>query len=115
MSRESDRNQSDAAAAIDEVLIAETAAREAMEACRQAAERVLEAAREDARRIGRVANQRVSKLHARCDQRVAAKINALREAAGNLASDAALDTDDLGRLEQAVARLAARMTRPGHG
>lgn len=115
MSHQIDPNKSDAAAAIDEVLVAETAAREAMEACRQEAESVLDAAREDARRIARVANQRVSKLHARCDQLVAERIDEIRGAAGDDPARAALDAGDREKLAAAVERLAARLTRPSDG
>jgi vacuolar-type H+-ATPase subunit H len=115
MSQQIDPHKSDAAAAIDEVLVAETAAREAMEACRQEAESILEAAREDVRRIARLANQRVSKLHARCDRLMAERIEEIRRAAGQDAVAAELDTADRERLADAVTRLAARMTRPGHG
>lgn len=115
MSQQIDPNKSDAAAAIDEVLVAETAAREAMEACRQQAESVLEAARDDARRIARIANQRVSRLHARCDQLVADRINEIRRAAGEDAVRAELNAADREELAAAVERLAARMTRPSDG
>lgn len=115
MSHQIDPNKSDAAAAIDEVLVAETAAREAMEACRREAEGILEAAREDARRIARLANQRVSKLHARCDRLVTDRIDEIRRAGGEDVLRAELDAADRERLADAVARLAARLTRPDHG
>jgi vacuolar-type H+-ATPase subunit H len=108
-------SQSDAAAAIDEVLGAETAAREAMETCRKEAEAVLEAAREDARRIARTASARVSKLHTRCDQLVNARITEIREAAEQEAVRTELNAADREMLAKAVARLAARLTRPANG
>lgn len=115
MSDQINPNQSDAATAIDEVLLAEAAAREAMEACRQEAESVLDAAREKVRRIARIANQRVSKLHARCDQLVADRINEIRRAAGEDAVRAELNAADREQLAATVARLAARLTRPNDG
>jgi vacuolar-type H+-ATPase subunit H len=106
---------SDAAAAIDEVLVAESAARQAMEACRQEAEGILAAAREDARRIARIANARVSKLHTRCDELVGTRVKEIRAAARKDAVRTELDASDRETLARAVQRLAARMTRPGHG
>lgn len=115
MSQAIDPSKSDAAAAIDEVLVAETAVREAMEACRQEADRVLDAAREDARRIARNASQRASRLHARCNQLVARQIEGIRRAAGIDAPRTELNAEDRERLAAAVARLAARLTRPSDG
>jgi vacuolar-type H+-ATPase subunit H len=115
MSKNMNQTHSDAAAAIDEVLVAETAAREAMQACRKEAEDILEAAREDARRIGRLANGRVSKLHARCSELVTARVNAIRAAAHDDAVRTELNDADRELLAQAVDRLAARLTRPGNG
>ena len=105
----------DAATAIDEVLVAETAARQAMEACSQEAEAILEAAREDARRINRIATARVTRLHTRCDQLVTGRVEALRAAAREDAVRTELDAADRKLLATAVDRLAARMTRPVHG
>ena len=105
----------DAATAIDEVLVAETAARQAMEACSQEAEAILEAAREDARRINRIATTRVTPLHTRCDQLLTGRVEALRAAARADAVRTELDSADRKLLATAVERLAARMTRPGHG
>ncbi|NGX17058.1 hypothetical protein [Wenzhouxiangella sp. XN24] len=112
MSRQNDSPKSEAATAIDEVLVAETAARQAMEACREAAEQCLEAAREDARRINRRANQRVSRLHAHCDAIVEARIGKIRAAASEEAVRTELNAADRDMLAQAVDRLAARLTRP---
>lgn len=114
----SERNRptsSDAAAAIDEVLLAESAARQATQACRQEAESILEAAREDARRINRIANARVTKLHTHCDALVRQRIEAIRAAARVEAVRTELNTADRDMLRQAVERLAARLTRPGDG
>jgi vacuolar-type H+-ATPase subunit H len=102
---------SDAAAAIDEVLVAETAAREAMEACRREAEDILEAAREEARHINRRATARITRLHARCNELVAARIAALRAAAREEAIRGDLNAADRDLLARAVDRLAARLTR----
>lgn len=114
----SERNRpqsSDAAAAIDEVLLAESAARQATAACREEAESILEAAREDARRITRISNQRVSKLHANCDLLARQRIEATRARAHQDAVRTELDAADREMLKQAVARLAARLTRPADG
>ena len=105
----------DAAAAIDDVLVAETAAKQAIEACRKEAEAIVEAAREDARRIGRLANARVSKIHARCDELVAEKIRQVRETAREEAVRTELNDADRKLLSQAVESLAVRLTRPGDG
>jgi hypothetical protein len=106
---------SDAAAAIDEVLVAETAAREAMEACRKEAEDILEAARELARHTNRRTTARITRLHARCDELVVARIAALRAAAREEAVRSELNATDRDRLARAVDRLAARLTRPTDG
>jgi vacuolar-type H+-ATPase subunit H len=108
-------SKADAAAAIDQVLAAETAAREAMEACRKEAEAILEAARDDARAIGRRANERISRLHARCDELVRSRVAELRAQASPEAVRTRLDAADRELLAQAVERLAARLTRPGNG
>jgi vacuolar-type H+-ATPase subunit H len=115
MSERTRPSSSDAAAAIDEVLLAESAARQATEACRQEAERILEAAREDARRITRIANQRVTRLHNHCDGLVRERIDAIRASAGEDAVRTELNAADREMLGQAVARLAARLTRPADG
>ena len=115
MSENTRPRTSEAAAAIDEVLLAESAARQAMEACREEAEAILEAAREDARRINRIANARVSKLHSRCNQLVHARISEIRKAAGEDAARSELNDADRETLTQAVERLATRLTRPDDG
>lgn len=105
----------DAAAAIDEILVAETAARRAMEACRGEAEEILEAAREDARHINRRANLRITRLHNRCSELVAASIADIHAQAGVDAFRDELDDRDRELLARAVNRLATRLTWPGHG
>jgi vacuolar-type H+-ATPase subunit H len=115
MSERTRPTSSDAAAAIDEVLLAESAARQATEACRQEAESILEAAREDARRITRIANQRVTRLHNNCDGLVRERIDAIRANARKESIRTELDAADRDMLKQAVDRLAARLTRPGDG
>lgn len=115
MSDQISPRKADAAAAIDEVLVAETAARQAMEACHKEAEDTLEAAREDARRINRIATARVTRLHTRCDELVQARVAGMRAAAGEDAVRTELDATDREMLAQAVDRLAARLTRPGNG
>ncbi len=108
-------SKADAAAAIDEVLAAETAAREAMEACRNEAEEILEAAREDVRRINRLASARISRLHARCDMLAQSRVVEIRQQAREEALRTELDAADREVLARAVERLAARLTRPGNG
>jgi len=115
MSENTRPRTSEAAAAIDEVLLAESAARQAMAACREEAEAILEAAREDARRINRIANARVTKLHSHCNQLVHGRISEIRKAADEAAVRTELDDADRQMLTQAVERLAARLTRPGDG
>lgn len=115
MSDKNSPNKADAAAAIDEVLVAETAARQAMEACRKEAEDVLEAARENAREIARIANARVSKLHSRCDALLTTRVAEIRATATEEAVRTELNDADRDLLAKAVDRLAARLTRPGHG
>jgi vacuolar-type H+-ATPase subunit H len=108
-------NKPDAAAAIDEVLVAESAARQAMEACSKEAEEILAAAREDARRINRLATGRVTKLHSRCNELVASRVAEVRAAAHEDAVRTELNGADREMLAMAAERLAARMTRPGNG
>lgn len=115
MSNSSHAGKADAAAAIDQVLVAETAARQAMEACRKEAEEILEAAREDARRIARRASERASSLHARCDVQVQRQIAGIHEQARNDAARAELNDADRETLAKAVESLAARLTCAGHG
>lgn len=105
-------NPSGAAQAIDEVLAAETAAHEAMEASHQQAEELLEAAREDARRINRIANQRASRLSTRCDALVEQRIVELRAAAVREAVRSELNDADHQQLKRAIERLATRLTQP---
>lgn len=115
MSDKPSPNKSDAAAAIDEVLVAETAARQAMEACRNEAEKLLEAAREDARRITRRTTERITRLHANCNELLTDRSAKIRATARDDAVRTELDSTDREMLAQAVDRLAARMTRPGNG
>jgi vacuolar-type H+-ATPase subunit H len=115
MSNHRSPSKADAAAAIDEVLVAETAARQAMDACTNEAEEILEAAREDARRINRLATARVTKLHARCDELVNTRIAEIRAAARDGAVRTELNAADREMLAGAVDRLAARLTRRGDG
>jgi vacuolar-type H+-ATPase subunit H len=105
----------EAARAMEEVLAAERAAREAIEACRTSAESTLEAAREDARRITRRATSRITRLHARCEQIAAARIAELREELNRDPPHIVPDAADLASLEAAAARLAARLTGNGRG
>jgi vacuolar-type H+-ATPase subunit H len=115
MSKSPSNTMPDAAAAIDEILVAETAARRAMEACRGEAEDILEAAREDARRINRRTTQRITRLHNRCSELVATAIANIHTEAGAEAFRGALDDHDREVLARAVNRLATRLTWPGHG
>jgi vacuolar-type H+-ATPase subunit H len=111
----SSRTMPDAAAAIDEILVAETVARQAMEACRGEAEEILEAAREDARRINRRATERITRLHNRCSELVAAAIADIHSEARVNGVRGELDDEDRALLAQAVNRLAMGLTWPGHG
>lgn len=104
--------KADAARAMDDVLAAEAAARQAMDACRKEAEELLEAAREDARRITRLATERITRLHSRCDQLAQTRIAALQDENKRAAPRAGLDVSDRVMLEQAARRLAARLTQP---
>lgn len=115
MSNHSSPNKADAAAAIDEVLVAETVARQAMEACSLEAEQLLDAAREDARGINRLATRRVTRLHLRCDELVKSRVAEMRAAARKDAVRTELNAADREILARAVERLAARMTRPANG
>lgn len=108
-------SSSDAAAAIDDVLAAESAARQATEACRKTAEDTLEAAREDARRIRRRANRRLSRLHKHCDRLVRDRVEEVRAAARKDAVRTELNAADREMLARAVEGLARRLTRSGDG
>jgi vacuolar-type H+-ATPase subunit H len=99
------------AIAIDRVLEAEADARQAMQDCDQQAEQIIEAAREDARRIARRANQRAAGLNERCDRLIADKARALREQAQKDRAAEELDPSEVARVDEAVSRVAARLTR----
>ena len=115
MSERNRPHSSDAAAAIDEVLLAESATRQATQACREEAERTLEAAREDARHINRIANARITKMHNHCDLLMRDRIESIRATARQEAVRTELNAADREMLKQAVNRLAARLTRPADG
>ncbi len=99
-----------AAMAIDRVLSAEAEARQAMQDCNEQAEQIVEAAREDARKILRTANQRAGGLHERCDRLIEEEVRTLREQASQHRSSDELEPSDLAQVDDAVARVAARLT-----
>ncbi len=99
-----------AAMAIDQVLAAEAGVRQAMQDCNEQAEQIVEAAREDARRILRTANHRAGGLHERCDRLIEEAVRTLREQASQHRTSDELDPSDLAQVDDAVARVAARLT-----
>ncbi len=115
MSKPETQGKVDAAAAIEQVLAAEQAVREDMEACRREAQAILETAREEGRRIARRATARISRLHARCDELSEQRIADIREQALQHAPRTELNDADLEAVASAARRMAARLTRPDHG
>jgi cell division septum initiation protein DivIVA len=100
------------ARAIDEVLAAEREAAVAIEATRLEAESLIEAARAERRRLLERARQRSSRLHAAAQSRTERELAALEHEA----AAPELDPGTLRELtQQAIERLARRLTAPGHG
>jgi len=96
--------------AMNRVLAAERAAAAELDACRTEADRRLESARREARAILGHAEQLAREMHGRTERLARAHTRRLVEAAA--ARDPRQDRKDL--LEQAVGRLAARMTGGDH-
>lgn len=109
-----ERNSPDAAIAraIDRVLAAERDAAAAIAAAQRDAEGVIEAARAERRRLLERARVRAARLHAAAQRRLERSIDRLKHGGTGPGVD-------LGTLEQltqqAVARLARRLTASDHG
>jgi cell division septum initiation protein DivIVA len=108
-----DRREPDVAVAraIERVLAAEREAAGAIEAARLEAEALIETARAERRRLLERARQRASRIHAAAQAR-------LERDLATLEREANVPTPDLDELraltDQAVARLAHRLTAPDH-
>ncbi len=99
------------ARAIERVLAAEREAAGAIEAARLEAEALIEAARAERRRLLERARQRASRIHAAAQARLEQDLAALEREA----KAPAPDLEALQALtDQAVARLAQRLTAPDH-
>jgi vacuolar-type H+-ATPase subunit H len=100
------------AAAINRVLAAEREAAGAIEAARLEAEALIEAARAERRRLLERARQRAARLHAAAQSR-------LERSLARLDRNATAPEADFATLheftQQAVARLASRLTAGDHG
>ena len=96
-------------AAINQVLEAERAAREAIARARTQAAELVAAAREKARRINERADARVGLLRAACQRRIAERAAELQRAAEALHCTTVEQDQRYRRLADAVARLAAAL------
>jgi len=96
--------------AMNRVLAAERAAATELDACRAQADRRLAAARREARAILEHAEHLAREIHGRTERLARAHTRRLVEAAAQ--RDPGQDREDL--LQQAVDRLAARMTGEDH-
>ena len=95
--------------AINRVLGAEAAARDAIAECLRQADALLAQAEADARRIGERAERRIRNAHNTADAGIAGALKALRASAAPHAGIAAFGAE---RLEAVVARLAQELTEP---
>ncbi len=105
----------DAEEAVARLLEAEAAARDALARSEAQAAARLEAARERARALLERSERRVAAASAAHRERIARELAQLRSEARGLGAAQAADDPRLDRLENAVARLAARMTGAGDG
>ena len=96
--------------AINRVLAAERAAREAIAGCEAQGKRLVEDARGRAKRIGERTEVRIAKLRDRCDVTMRERMTALDAAGEAENADLELDQTKLSRLEAAVRLLAAKLT-----
>lgn len=99
--------------AIAQVLVAEGAAREAIDAAHEQAARIAEASRAALRASAERTQSRIARLRAACARRADAEVAALRAQADRLAQPPQPHDDDTARIEAAVIRLAARLTGGG--
>ena len=97
-------------AAMERVLQAEQQARLAVEAAREEARRIGEQARGEARAVEERARLRLARLRRAMAQRLQAELTAVREHASALPAHEQPGEHEWRALEEAVERLAARLT-----
>ena len=105
-----ERISTTAAAALNEVLSAERQAQQAVAACRRQGEEVVSQGRGRGRRILERAEQRITALRAQSDLTLSRTVAALAAEGAALPDPAAVDPEQLARLDQAVAALATELT-----
>lgn len=99
-----------AEAAINRVLAAERRARDNIAHCEVEAAAQVTAARSRAKRVAERADARMSQLRTRIERRTADDVSALRAQAADIRRLPVAPDADPQRLEEAAARLAARLT-----
>jgi len=105
-----ERAPTPAETALDEVLAAERQAREAVAECRSRGEAIRDLGRARAQHIRARAEERIAALHTRSDATVGRTVAALAAEARSLAGPGEPDEAQFGRLDLAVATLAAELT-----
>ncbi|MFP4209370.1 MAG: hypothetical protein ACLFSC_12025 [Wenzhouxiangella sp.] len=115
MATEDRQRQAEAAGAIREVLAAEAAVRDKVEACRADLAQALADEQQRARRIEQRTDQRLARLHTHCEKRIEQKTAELRARAGADAPPEQPDDADRECLNAAVEQLAARLIGAGDG
>lgn len=107
-----DRGSQDAAveAAIAQVLDAEHAARDAVREAEEAAAAMTEAARAAARELAARTERRIGGVRARFEQKTSAEVATLDAEAAAASAPHDLSTEELARLDVAVAELARQLT-----
>lgn len=100
---------------MERVLRAERDAERAIARCRERAGETLEAARAHARDITRRTDARIDAVHARCAEATRKHLQALEREAAAMEASPTWDERDSERLQQAVERLAARLTTGERG
>jgi hypothetical protein len=103
----------DVETAIARVLDAEHAARTAVDEAGVTAVAITEAARAAARALAERTERRIRRVRSAFEQRTATAVAALEAAAAEAAARHELTSDELARLDAAVAALATRLTRGG--
>lgn len=95
---------------MDVVLEAEHRAQAELANCQREADARLAAAREEAGYIHRRTQERISRLHQNCEEKTAARVRAMKQAAIIKRENGAADRAEEAMIREAAARLAARLT-----
>ena len=109
MAAQDQRQQTEAAGNIREILLAEAEIRRKVESCREEMNARLAAEQERARGIYRRTSERLSRIHTHCEQQVAERAAELRARAEREAPPVQLDEPEQARLDAAVKTLAGRL------